>query len=185
MTSNAILPVRSAFSPALSVKVSTTSVESFVSDWISVALPPELMTPTDTLSGPRCLNAIPNPAASSIGKMKVQNTASGSRMNSRKRTSVSWTSELRLNPRSCLDSVLVAALFIAQMPARKHDEDVFEGRGRFARLRWREIRDVDRLHQLARRAEGDDVTVIDDCNTIAKALRFFHVVRGQHDRAAF
>ncbi len=38
--------------------------------------------------------------------------------------------------------------------------------------------------QLAGRAEGDHATVVDDGDTIAEALRLFHVMRGQEDGAA-
>src|ERR671925_1034775 len=40
-----------------------------------------------------------------------------------------------------------------------------------------------RLHQLTRRAEGDDATVVDDRDAIAQALRFLHIVRRQHNRS--
>ena len=43
-------------------------------------------------SAGRLRNAMPSPAVISIGKKSAQNTASGSRVNSRTRTSVSWTS---------------------------------------------------------------------------------------------
>src|SRR5947208_8669958 len=126
---------------------------------------------------------MPSPAASRIGKTKVQKTASGSRMNSRKRTRVSWAIELRLNPRWARDTVGIGSL-IAQMPAGQHHEDILECSGGLSWLGRRKVRDVDGFHQLPRRAQRYHPTVIDDCDAIAKTLCFFHVVRRQHDRPA-
>src|SRR5437868_14886348 len=126
---------------------------------------------------------MPSPAARRIGKTKVQKTASGSRMNSRKRTRVSWAIELRLNPRWARDTVGFGSL-IAQMPAGQHHEDILECSRGLSRLGWRKVRDVDGLHQLSRRAQRYHPTVIDDCDAIAQALGFFHVVGRQHDRPA-
>src|SRR5690242_8013683 len=152
---------------------------------------------------------MPSPAASRIGKMKVQNTASGSRTNSRNRTSVSCAIELRLNPRSRRESVFVVSnarpvtgglnaeeysersetsggeSFIAQMSPRQHDEYVLERRRRFSWLWWRQIRNVDRLLQLARRSQGDHVSVIDNGHPVAEPLCLLHVMRRQDDRASF
>ena len=47
------------------------------------------------------------------------------------------------------------------------------------------MRNVDGLHKLERRAKRDNVAVIDDCNAIAEAFRFFHVVGREDDRPSF
>ena len=43
----------------------------------------------------------------------------------------------------------------------------------------------ERCFEFARRAEGDDLAVIDDGDAIAKAFGFFDVVRGHDDRLLF
>src|SRR6476661_3367103 len=111
---------------------------------------------------------MPSPAARRIGKMNVQKTASGSRMNSRKRTSVSCTIELRMNPRSVRDNV---DSLIAQVPSGQRDEHVFQRHRCLARLRRREMRDVNRLHQLAWTAQCYHAAMIDDRYAIAEPLR--------------
>src|SRR5947207_1887567 len=91
---------------------------------------------------------MPSPAARRIGKTKVQKTASGSRMNSRKRTRVSWAIELRLNPRWARDTVGFGSL-IAQMPASQHHEDILDCSGGLSWLGRREVRDVDGFAEVA------------------------------------
>src|SRR2546423_1427649 len=207
-TSSVTLPVRNAFAPALSSNASTINVESFFRDCTTAVLFGPATTPTCSLSGPRCRKARPSPAASRIGKTKVQNTASGSRMNSRKRTSVSWTIELRLNPRSPRESVFVVSRwrrstawlkaeeysersevsggesFIAKMSPRQRDKNILECRGRFPWLWWREIRNIDRFLQLARGPHGDHVSAIDNRDAVAEPFRLLHILRRQHDPAS-
>jgi len=89
-TSKAIFPVRSAFAPAESVNDSATSVESRPSAEMTATLAGFSITPMCGLSGPRCRNASPSPAAINTGKTNVQKTASGSRMNPLNRHSVIW-----------------------------------------------------------------------------------------------
>src|SRR6185503_3072971 len=172
-TSIATFPVRNARAAALSSKIWTTSVESFLRTSASAAeFAAVPTTPTCTLSGPRCLKAMPSPAASRIGKTKVQNTASGSRINSRNRTSVSCAIEVSLKRRlmngfrsaRAISSVIGKGTrsFIAQGPSRQRHENILERRRSLPRLRSRQVRNVDGFHELERRAEGDDVTVIYD-----------------------
>jgi len=177
-TSRATFPVRSASAAALSSYVETTSVESLVRDRITAALAGvPVTTPTCTLSGPRCLNAIPNPAASRIGKTKVQKTASGSRMNSRKRTRVSCTIELFMKPRRrsgfssvrAISSVIGNGIrsLIAQSPSRKRHEHILESRRCRSRLWRRKTRDIHGIDEVARCSHRDHVAVIHDCHPVA------------------
>src|SRR5262245_54710304 len=78
--------------------------------------------PTVSTSAGVLRNARPSPAASSSGNPNTQNSASGSRKNSRNRRSVSWKSGCSL---------------IAQMTSRQGDEDVLQG-GRM-RPQFREL----------------------------------------------
>ena len=58
---------------------------------------------------------------------------------------------------------------------------------RLRRSIGRELDDVlgaERRDQLARRPERDDLAVVHDRHAIAQPLRFVHVVRREHDRAA-
>src|SRR5215218_6679307 len=80
-------------------------------------------TPTVSTSAGLFRNAIPRPIARTTGKKKVQNTASGSRTNSRKRTSVSCASDCAVHGnRARLTSR------IAQLPPRERYEHVLECR---------------------------------------------------------
>ena len=47
-----------------------------------------------------------------------------------------------------------------------------------------DVRGVQRIDQLARRAERDHLAVVDDGDAVAEALRLVHVVGGEQDRAA-
>src|SRR5687768_14641909 len=77
-------------------------------------------------------NAMPRPAVSRIGKKIAQKMASGSRTNSRIRTSVSWMSGCpsRVGTRARTWSAPLADVsFIAQVTSREEHEDVLQ-RGR-------------------------------------------------------
>ena len=90
---------------------------------------------------------MPRPAARRIGNTNTQNSASGSRMNSRNRTRVSCTSGWSANEVARGDffsaspartSGMVLSL-IAQMPSRQCDEDVLQSRRVRAQLGERNI----------------------------------------------
>ena len=76
--------------------------------------------PTRTARSTREGNASASASETTIGKPKVQNTASGSRMNSRIRASVNWTSgrSVRLKADTTLWVADEDPLLIAQMPSR-------------------------------------------------------------------
>src|SRR5258708_26570837 len=173
-------------------------------------------------------NAMPNPIASSTGKANVQNTASGSRKNSRSRTLD--------NSRSDEWGLVGDGLLIAKLASGERDEYVLERRGmrrelrhlqpslgqrgeecRHGAVKFRhakfvaaveganvahaaersqhvdrqragltvteaELHDVlraERLDQLPRTAQRDDLAVIGARDAIAKNLRFVQVVRRQ------
>src|SRR5688572_8771507 len=123
--------------------------------------------PTSTSLSARDGNAIASASDTTIGKTKVQKTASGSRMNSRKRASVNCTigDEMRS--------------LIAQMPSSQRHEHVLERSVMGDHLRLAQPGD-----QLLRRAERDDASVIDDGHAIAQELRLVHVMGRHQDRAA-
>ena len=75
-------------------------------------------TPAITGSLPRDRKAMPSAQVMITGKANTQNTASGSRRNSRKRASVSSISGCAAPPLSA----------IAQVPSGQRHEDVLEGR---------------------------------------------------------
>src|SRR5688500_322747 len=195
ITSSATFPVRRASAPALSSYALSTSVESrLIAATTAVSAPGLAITPTCSCSSPCWRKAIPSPAASRIGNTKVQNTASGSRMNSRNRTSVSCARGRPLNPRAARESrgpsflpdSLVsrnasAASLIAQRPACQRHEHILERRVSLARLRRRQVRHVDLIDQLAGPTERNDLPVIYDRDAVTEPLGFLHVVRGEND----
>src|SRR5256885_11271313 len=71
------------------------------------------------------------------------------------------------------------------MSPRQRDKNILECRGRFPWLWWREIRNIDRFLQLARRPHGDHVSAIDNRDAVAEPFRLLHIVRRQHDRPSF
>src|SRR5712691_4527176 len=76
---------------------------------------------------------------------------------------------------------------LASAFAAMESDDLAESVGRDRRVAG-ELDDVRRFEardQLSGRAEGDEVTVIDDGDAVAEALGFVHVVRGQKHRSAF
>src|SRR5687767_15228898 len=123
--------------------------------------------PTSTSPSAPDGNAIASASDTTSGKTNVQNTASGSRMNSRKRASVSCTSgdETR-SP-------------IAQMPSCQSHEHVLERSVMGDHFRRAEPGD-----QFLRRADGDDAAVVDDGHAIAQKLRLLHVMCRHQNRAA-
>src|SRR6188474_185793 len=100
--------------------------------------------------------------------------ASGSRMNSRIRASVSWTSgrSVRLKPDPTLS-------LIAQVPSGLRHEHILERAVVGDDLRRTELGD-----QLFGRAVRDDAAVVNDCHAVAEELRLIHVVRRQENRSA-
>src|SRR6185437_17163579 len=91
---------------------------------------PVFTTATCATSAGLLLNAMPSPIASRIGKPNDQNSASGSRVYSLKRTVTSCQSELAASPVAlAVRSFGCAALLITQLPSRQRHENVFE-RGR-------------------------------------------------------
>src|SRR5688572_20685063 len=94
--------------------------------------------------------------------------ASGSRMKSRIRVSVSCTSGRDATPS-----------LIAQVPSGLRHEHVLERAVMGDDLRRAELRD-----QLLGRAVRDDAAVVDDRHAVAEELRLLHVVRRQQNRSA-
>src|SRR5258708_2397953 len=129
-------------------------------------------------------NAMPNPIASSTGKANVQNTASGSRKNSRSRTLGKSRSgeECRHGAVKFRHAKFVAAVEGANVAhAAERSQHVDRQRAGLT-VTEAELHDVlraERLDQLPRTAQRDDLAVIDDRDAIAKNLRFVHVVRRQ------
>ena len=83
---------------------------------------------------------------------------------------------------SCVSACIgIDRSLIAEMTSRQRHEDVLERRGVRPRLLRRHVH---RGHQRQGRSERNHPAVIDDRDAIAEHLRFVHVVRGQHDRAA-
>src|SRR6185503_18098195 len=93
-------------------------------------------------------NASASASDTMIGNPKVQTTASGSRMNSRIRASVSWTS---------------GRLLIAKMPSGFHHEHIFEGAVVGDDSGLAELRD-----QLLRRTVRDDAAMVNDGHAVAE-----------------
>src|SRR5579862_3655094 len=111
-TRSATFPVRSWSSAAC--RGSCWTSRSF--SWRSEAESCSLTTAIFKTSAGRLRKASPSPAANRIGKIKTQNSASGSRANSRIRVRVSSIN-------GC------SALFISQVPSSQGDENVFQRRG--------------------------------------------------------
>src|SRR6516225_3338935 len=78
------------------------------------------------------------------------------------------------------------AIFLADaLDAGKSRPDFERGCGGIAaHVEFDHVRSTEPLDQLHRRAFGDDLTVIDDGETIAETLGLVHVVRGQENCAA-
>src|SRR5436190_23132242 len=98
--------------------------------------------PTITGSAPRDRNAIPSAQVMITGKANTQNTASGSRRNSRNRASVSSINGWRAPPlgrRRTAASACEGGLFISQVPSRQGDEHILERRAVGPQLRERRV----------------------------------------------
>src|SRR5262245_5590985 len=113
-----------------------------------------------------------------IGNRNIQNSASGSRMNSRKRASVSSTSAGYAPPRGSVRATETGSL-VTEMSSRERHEHVLEGAFVDHRLRRPE-----RRNQRLRRIERDDLPLIDDRHSVAQHFSFVHVMRRQQDSAA-
>src|ERR1017187_7194320 len=98
---------------------------------------------------------MPRPAASKMGKMNTQNSASGSRMNSRNRT---WVNRARgcavqvagggdLRAASAARGSGILTSLIAQVPSRQGDEDVLQGSGMGAQFGQRNTLPVEFIEE--------------------------------------
>src|SRR6187402_3025266 len=111
-------------------------------------------TPAITGSAPRDRNAIPSAIVMMTGNANTQNTASGSRTNSRNRDSVNSTSG--------------RVLFIAQLPSGQRHEHILERRAVRAELAQRLVAIAQRIEQrrqremhLRRRQVRDGLVIAD------------------------
>src|SRR4249919_523460 len=125
-----MVPTRSACRAASADSVSTERPASLRMAWASAC---DVLA-TFSTSGGRLRNAMPSPLVSRIGKKMAQKTASGSRTNSRTRTSVSCTSGCPRIPngrrtRGGRPLRTDASLVISEMSSGERYEDVLE-RGR-------------------------------------------------------
>src|SRR5438874_2787259 len=131
-TSSATRPVRIAALALSADSTSTASPESArAAAATRLASGDEPTTAMCTISAGRLRNAIPRPIARRIGNAKVQNSASGSRMNSLNRTDESWTSESEMSRRRRESG---ARLLIAELSPGEMDEHVLECRRVSAQL---------------------------------------------------
>src|SRR5688572_13970273 len=124
-------------------------------------------TPTSTSRSARDGKAMASASDMTIGNTNAQNTASGSRMNSRNRASVSWTSAAEVRS------------LIAEVPSRQRHEHVLQRPMVSDHLGLAEPR-----NQLFRRSFRNNPPVIDDRHPIAQKLGFVHVMGRHQDGAA-
>src|SRR4029078_6202066 len=108
---------RRAWAAAESVIAEACSSRSDRKAVRSAVSPGGTTTPITVRSGARFRNAMPNPAARSIGNTNTQKTASGSRKNSRYRTRVSCTRGRSDQRRASL---------IAPLPSGERDEHILQ-----------------------------------------------------------
>src|SRR5579884_1589723 len=142
-TTSATAPVRSSRAASASPIAFTFSSGSRRSH--CATCPPSVpfvTTATFITSAGLFRNAIPRPPASRMGKTKVQKTASGSRRNSRARTSASCRSALVF---TLSRGAVIAVSLIAQMPSGHRHKNVLQRGGVRAELRQRAILQGDRL----------------------------------------
>src|SRR5688500_11751479 len=138
----------------------------------AISLAPACSTiPAITGSSPRVRNAIPSAHVMITGNMKTQNTASGSRRNSRNRASVSSTSGCAA---ACCEG-----LVIAQLTARQRDEHILQGRTVRAQLAQRGVLAVQQVEQRrhgqmqlrgGQRSEEHTSELQSPCNLVCRLL---------------
>src|SRR5438552_1292223 len=102
----------------------------------------------------------------------------------------SYSYSTRSGPLAVTTSATVPVRSAAPAARRRHDGDrahiALVGRRRLTiERKAADMFRAERRDERARRVERDHSPLVDDGHAIAEALRFVHVIRGQHDRAPF